>query len=129
MPKVHKEVETKKSIEEKNRVANEWNNLIKIEDLEESSSSSSISMYSIDFYQEDSEVPSRRSPTLIKAQIPKNQEELHIYPTMEKNPSERHSIILEEENRSSYNIKEIFKAFTFNLYKKEVSRKRVRNEK
>ena len=29
----------------------------------------------------------------------------------------------------SYNIEEIFEAFTFNLVKKEVSRKRVRNEK
>ena len=29
----------------------------------------------------------------------------------------------------SYNIEEIFEAFTFNLFKKEVSRKRVRNKK
>ena len=29
----------------------------------------------------------------------------------------------------SYNIDEIFEAFTFNLYKKEVSQKRIRNEK
>ena len=29
----------------------------------------------------------------------------------------------------SYNIDEIFEAFTFNLCKKEVSRKRIRNEK
>ena len=49
---------------------------------------------------------------------------------MEKNPSKRHSITQEEkEDPSSYNIEEIFEAFTFNLFKKEVSRKRVRNEK
>ena len=38
-------------------------------------------------------------------------------------------MIQEEEHPSSYNIKEIFDAFTFNLYKKEVSRKRVWNVK
>ena len=48
---------------------------------------------------------------------------------MEKNPYERHSIIQEEEYPSSYNIEEIFEAFTFNLFKKEVNRKRVWNEK
>ena len=48
---------------------------------------------------------------------------------MEKIPSERHLVIQEEEIPSSYNIKEIFEAFAFNLYKKEVSQKRVWNEK
>ena len=48
---------------------------------------------------------------------------------MMKNPFERHSVIQEEENPSGYNIKEIFEAFTFNIYKKEVSQKRVCNEK
>ena len=38
-------------------------------------------------------------------------------------------MIHEEENPPSYNIEEIFNAFTFNLYKKEVIRKRIRNEK
>ena len=38
-------------------------------------------------------------------------------------------MIHEEENPSSYNIEEIFDAFTFNLYKKEVSWKRIQNEK
>ena len=68
-------------------------------------------------------------PTLIEAQILKNQEEVHSSPTTEKIPSARHSIIQEEENHSSYNIEKIFEAFTLNLYKKEVSRKRVRKEK
>ena len=49
MPKVDKEAETKRAIEEKNKVASEQKNLIIIEDVEESSSSSSLSMYSIDF--------------------------------------------------------------------------------
>ena len=74
-------------------------------------------------------MPSRRSPTLIEVQIPEIHEEVHSSPTTEKNPSERNSVIQEEENHSSYNIEEIFEAFTFNLFKNEVSRKRVRNEK
>ena len=129
MSKVDKEAETKKAIEEKNKVASKRKNLIKIEDEEESYSSSSMSMYSTDSDRESSEVPSYRSPTLIKVQIPENQEEVHSSPTTEKNTLERHSVIQKEENPSSYNIKEIFEAFTFNLYKKEVSRKRVCNEK
>ena len=84
-----------------------------------------MSMYSIDYDQEDSEVPSCQTPTLIVAQIPENQEEVHSSPTTEKIPSKRHSVIQEEENPSSYNIKEIFEALTFNLYKKEVNWKRV----
>ena len=48
MSKVDKEAETKKSIEEKNKVASEWKNLIRVEDEEESYSYSSMSMYSID---------------------------------------------------------------------------------
>ena len=86
-------------------------------------------MYSIDFEREDSEVPSHQSSTLIEDQIPKNQEEVHSSPTTEKILFERHLVIQEEENPSSYNIEEIFEAFTFNLYKKEVSWKRVWNEK
>ena len=42
---------------------------------------------------------------------------------------ESHLVMHEEENPSTYNIEEIFKAFTFKLYKMEVSRKRVQNEK
>ena len=101
MPTIDKEVEIKRSIDEKNRVASEWKNLIRIEDVEESSSSSSMSMYSINFNWEDSEVPSHRTPTLIKAKIPENQEEVHSSPTTEKNTFETHSVIQEEENTSS----------------------------
>jgi hypothetical protein len=103
MSKIDKEAEIKKSIDEKNRVASERKNLIRIEDVEESSSSYSMSMYSIDYDQEDLEVPSHRSPTLIEAQIPENQEEVHSSPTMEKIPSERNSVIHEEENMNSSN--------------------------
>ena len=50
--------------------------------------------------------------------------------TMDKNQSERHSQVQqEEEDPLNYNIDEIFETFTFNLCKKEVSRKRIRNEK
>ena len=38
-------------------------------------------------------------------------------------------MIHEEDHPSSYNIEEIFGAFTFNLCRKEVSRKRVRKVK
>ena len=38
-------------------------------------------------------------------------------------------MVQEEDHPSSYNIKEIFGAFTFNLHKKEVSQKRVRKVK
>ena len=58
MSKVDKEAKIEKDIEENNKFASEQKNLIKIENVEESSSSSSMSMYSIDFDREDSEVPS-----------------------------------------------------------------------
>ena len=96
MSKVDKEANTKKAIEEKNKIASEQKNLVRIEDVEESSSSSSMSMYSIDSDREDSKVPSRRSPTLIEVQIPEIHEEVHSSPPTEKNPSEMHSIIQDE---------------------------------
>ena len=46
-------------------------------------------------------------------------EEVHSSPIMEKILSQRHSMIQEEDHPSSYNIEEIFDAFTFNLYRKE----------
>ena len=48
---------------------------------------------------------------------------------MEKFLSERHSVIQEDDHPSSFNIEEICGAFTFNLCRKEVSQKRVRNVK
>jgi hypothetical protein len=56
-------------------------------------------------------------------------EEVHSSPIIKKVPFERHSMVQEEDHPSSYNIEEIFGAFTFNLHKKEVSRKRVRKVK
>jgi len=75
--------------------------------------------------QEDSVVSSHRSPTLVEATLPKHLEEVHSSPVTEKISSKRHSLVHEEDNPSSYNIEEIFEAFTFNLYKKEVSQKRI----
>ena len=69
MNKVDKEAEIKKSIVEKRRVAIERKNIIKIEDVEESSSSSLISIHDLDSNKEDSEVPSHWSPTLIEAPL------------------------------------------------------------
>ena len=129
MIKIDKEVDIKRAIDEKNKFASEWKNIIRIKDVEESSSSSSMSMYSLDCDREDSEVPSHRSPTLIQDQFLENQQEVHSYQTTEKIPSERYLIIHEEENPSTYNIEEIIEPFTFNLYKKEVNQKRVWNEK
>ena len=56
--KIDKEVKIKKAISKKRKVAIEWNNIIRIKDVEESSSSSSMSMYSLDSDIEDSKVPS-----------------------------------------------------------------------
>ena len=86
-----------------------------------------MSMYNLDSNKEDSDVPSHRSTTLILQDAPLlvHLEEVHSSLVMEKIPSKRHSVIQEEEHPSIYNIEEIFDAFTFNLYKKEVSWKRV----
>ena len=69
MSKVDKEAETKRAIKEKNKIASERDNLVIIEDVEESYSSSSKSIYSTNSNRKGSEVSSRRSPTLIKVQI------------------------------------------------------------
>ena len=67
---------------------------------------------------------------MVETQVPDKLEKVHSSPTTDKNQSERHSQVQqEEEDPSSFNIDEICEAFTFNLYKKEVSRKRIRNKK
>ena len=104
-------------------------NIVRIED-EESSSSSSMYLYNIESERKDSEVSSRQSPILLEPQVPDKPEEVHSSLTTNKNQSERHlQVQQEEEDPSSYNIDEIFEAFTFNLYKKEVRQKRIRNKK
>ena len=129
MSQIDKESEFKRDIEVKNKVSSERMNVVRIED-EESSSSSSMSLYNIDSDRKDSKVSSRRSPTLLEAQVPDKPKEVHSSPTTDKNQSKRHSQVQqEEEDPSSYNIDEIFEAFTFNLEKNEVSQKRIRKEK
>ena len=58
MTNIDKDAEIKKAIAKKNRAAIEWKNIIRVEDVEESSSSSSMSMYNLDSDREDLEVPS-----------------------------------------------------------------------
>ena len=129
MPQTDEDAKFKRAIEVKNKVSSERMNVVRIED-EESSSSSSMSLYNIDSDGKDSEVSSWKTPTLVENHVPNKLEEVHSSPTMDKKQSKRHSQVQqEEEDPSSYNIDEIFEAFTFNLYKKEVSRKRIRNEK
>jgi hypothetical protein len=73
---------------------------------------------------------SKRTPTMVENQVLEQPEEVHNSLTTNKVHSERHSQVQqEEEDPLSYNIDEIFVAFTFNLHKREVSRKRIRNEK
>ena len=54
-------------------------------------------------------------------------EEVHSTPVTEKIPSERHSVIQEEDHSSNYNIEEMFDAFTFKIYQKEVIQKRIQS--
>ena len=131
MTQIDKEVEIHKVKAEKSKVVIERRNIIWVEDEEEESSSSSMSMYGLDSDKEDSDVPSHRSPTVIvhDAPLPMHLEELHSSPITEKVPSKRHSSVQEEYHPSSYNIEEIFGSFTFNLCKKEVNQKRVREVK
>ena len=129
MSQIDKEAEHERANEVKSKVSSERLNIVRIDD-EESSSSSSMSLYNIESNGKDSEVSSWRTPTLVENQVPEQPEEVHSYPTMDKNQSERHSQVhQEEEDPSSYNIDEISEAFTFNLYKREVSRNSIRNEK
>ena len=129
MSELDKEGNLKRSLELKHKVSSEQVNIVRIED-EESSSSSSMSLYNIESDKKESEESSHRSLTLVEAQIPDKPKEVHSSTTTDKNPSKRHSQVQEEEeDPSSYNIDEIFEAFTFNLYRKEVSQKRIRNEK
>ena len=60
----------------------------------------------LDSGQEYSDVTSHRSPTLFLQDVPLpvHLEEVHSLPVTEKIPSERHSMIQEEEHLSTYNI-------------------------
>ena len=76
-----------------------------------------MSMYILESGNEDLDMPSHRSPTVIvhDAPLPMHLEEVHSSVVTKKIPSERNSVIQEEEHPSTYNIKEIFYVFTFNL--------------
>ena len=129
MLQIDREAEKKKAIEVKCKASGGKMNIVRIDD-EESSSSSSMSLYSIESNEKHSEVSSRRTPTIIENQDPEQLDEVHSSPTVDKNQSERHSQIQQaEEDQLNYDIDEVFEAFTFNLSKKEVSRKRIRNER
>jgi hypothetical protein len=104
-------------------------NIVRIDD-EESSSSSSMSLYNIESNEKHLEVSSRKTPTMIENKVLEQLDDVHSSLTMAKNLSKRHSQVPQgEEDPLSYNIDEVLEAFTFNLCKKEVSRKRIRNER
>jgi hypothetical protein len=65
-----------------------------------------MSMYNLDLDGKNSDVPSHRSPTIIihDASLPMHTEYVHSSPIMENIPSERHSMIQEEDHPSNYNI-------------------------
>ena len=58
---------------------------------------------------------------MVETQVLDKLEEVHSSLTMDKNQSERHSQVQQEEEDTS--------SYTFNLYEKEVSWKRISNEK
>lgn len=88
-------------------------------------------MYSLNSGEEGSKFLSTHTPTVVRHYTPllMHAEEIDNSPISKKLPSERHSVVPKEDHPSSYNIEEIFGPFTFNLHRKEVSRKRVRKMK
>ena len=118
MIQIDKEAETQNSKMERNKVGLEWKNLPRVEDYEEDSSSSSMLMYILDFGEEDLEFISNWAPIVVLHNAPllMHVEEVHSSPITEKVSSERHYVVQEEEHPSSYNIEEIFGAFSFNLH-------------
>ena len=130
MSQIDKEAEQKKAIEVKSKTSSGKLSIVRIDD-EESSSSSSFSLYNIESNEKHLEVSSRRTPTMIENQISEQLDEVYSSSTTDKNQSERHYQVQQEEEEDSfnYNIDEVFKDFTFNLCKKEVSWKQIRNER
>ena len=86
MSQIDKEAEQKKAIKVKSKTSSGKLNIVRIDD-EESSSSSSMSLYNIKYHGKDLEVSSRRTPTLVENQVPEQLEEVHSYLTMNKNQS------------------------------------------
>ena len=131
MIQIDKEAERQKSMIERNKVAMERNIIPKVEECEEDSLSSSMSMYNLDSSEEESKFLSNWTPTIFidNAPLSMHVEEVHSSPITEKVPSERNSMAQEEDHPSSYNTEEIFGAFSFNLHRKQGSQKRVRKVK
>jgi hypothetical protein len=71
MSQINKEAEHKRSIVVKSKVSSKRLDIVRIED-EESSSYFLMSLYNIESDEKDSEVSSRRSPTLIETQVPEH---------------------------------------------------------
>ena len=90
---MNKEVKIRRSIEERNKVTSEQDNIVRIEVEEESYSSSSMSMHSIESNKKGLDVSSPQSPTLLEVQITDKHEEVPNSLTTNKNPSERYSIV------------------------------------
>ena len=99
--KIDKEVERKKDESEKNKAINEWHT---------NASSSSISLYYIDFENEDIACASSRTPSPIRKITPplEQGEEIDSSHATIKSLLEKHfsnnSLVLEQEGPSSYNI-------------------------
>ena len=134
MIQVDKEFERQKLDIERSKAITKWKMLLRIDD-QDKDTSSSVSMYDIDSNDEGSKFVSSRTPSIVRQITPPlvNDKEIKILPITKKIYSERHcsvnSVILEEEHPSSYNIEEIFGSFTFNLHRREVSRKKFRKVK
>jgi hypothetical protein len=92
MSQIDKEVEQKKAIEVKCKTSSGKLSVVRIDD-EESSSSSSMSLYNIESNEKHSEVSSRRTPIMIENQVPEQLDEVRTSLTADKNQSERHSQI------------------------------------
>ena len=96
MSQIDREAEQKKAIEVKCKTSGGKLSIVRIDD-EESSSSASMSLYNIESNEKHSEVSSQRTPTMIENHVPKQLDELHSSPTVDKIQSERHSQIQQGE--------------------------------
>ena len=84
MSQIDKEAKQKKAIKVKRKTLSGKLNIVRIDD-EESSSSSSMSLYNIESNENHSEISSRRTPTMIENQVPEQLDEVHSSPTTDKN--------------------------------------------
>ena len=82
-------------------------------------------MYSLDSSQEGLEFLSSHTPTIVRHDTPllMHEEEIDNSPITKKFPSKTHSVVLQEDHPSSYNIEKIFGSFTFNLHRRKSTEK------